>query len=345
MMLLAFAHLSALENPCTFAEMELLEGRHLYKKLGDRDILQGLSITIHEGEFTAFAGATGSGKSTLLKILAGLLEPDNGAVLYDGKKIEGPLTKLIPGHDKIAYLSQYFELRNNYRVEEIFDYSNRLEYTRAEELFEICQIKHLLKRRTDQLSGGERQRIALARVLVTQPSILLLDEPFSNLDLIQKTTIKKVLREVIASFRLTTVLVSHDPADILSFADVVHIMQNGEIIQSDSSKNIYYHPKNAYVAGLFSPFTVIDHSLRKLFAESGQTIPNDILFLRPEMLSLSIDGEGSLQGIVENAFFIGPFWYVKIIVKDHELYCFFNGSSIRTGINVNVSFIALNDFE
>lgn len=244
--------------------MDLLTGQQLGKRFGDRDILSDLNIVISKGVAVAIAGETGSGKSTLLKILAGLMEPDEGIVLFKGQKVEGPLTKLIPGHNKIAYLSQYFELRNNYRVEEIFDIANRLEDVQAEEIFKLCNVDHLVKRRTDQLSGGERQRIALARVLLTKPEILLLDEPFSNLDLIQKTALKNALSDVIKAFQLTAVLVSHDPVDILSFAELIHVMKDGRIIQSGSPHDIYYHPKDEYVSGLFGYSAVIDEFRRAI---------------------------------------------------------------------------------
>ncbi|MBO9572942.1 MAG: ABC transporter ATP-binding protein [Chitinophagaceae bacterium] len=244
--------------------MDLLVGQHLGKRFGDRDVLSNLNIVIAEGSAVVIAGGTGSGKSTLLKILAGLMEPDEGTVLFKGERVEGPLTKLIPGHNKIAYLSQYFELRNNYRVEEIFDIANRLEDSQAEQIFELCKVDHLVKRRTDQLSGGERQRIALARVLLTKPGVLLLDEPFSNLDLIQKTALKNALSSVIAAFQLTTVLVSHDPVDILSFAEIIHVMRDGTILQTGSPHDIYYHPKDEYVAGLFGYSAVVDEFQRAI---------------------------------------------------------------------------------
>jgi ABC-type sugar transport system ATPase subunit len=309
--------------------MEILTGKDLVKRFGEKDILTRVNINIPQHAAIAIAGATGSGKSTLLKILAGLIEPDSGEVLHRGKKVEGPLTKLIPGHDKIGYLSQYFELRNNYRVEEIFDYSNKIEETKAIEIFERCNITHLLKRRTDQLSGGEKQRVALARVLITGPDILLLDEPFSNLDLAQKTSVKNVLATVIKAFQLTTVLVSHDPSDLLPFADIIHVMQNGQIIQSDSPHNIYYHPKDDYVAGLFGQYTVINNSLRAFLK-----IPDNIKFLRPEMLSIKPGN----QGIIQSTQFMGGFWQAKVIVNGQTMICNYTDSSLQKGHSVSINY-------
>lgn len=320
--------------------MNILVGQKLSKRFGDRDIPVGVNIEIPKGGSIAIAGATGSGKSTLLKMLAGLLEPDEGAVLFNGQKIEGPLTKLIPGHEKIAYLSQYFELRNNYRVEEIYDYSNRLDDSLAKEIFELCQVSHLLKRRTDQLSGGERQRIALARVLLTGPEILLLDEPYSNLDLGQKTSLKDALYAVKETFKLTTVLVSHDPADILPFADIIHIMQEGRIIQSGSPQDIYYRPLNEYVAGLLGYYTIVDDHLRNIFNTHQQPLDKNLQFLRPEMLSISAEHHGSIKGIIENISFMGAFQQTKVSIQGRSVICNYNDLSLRVGDNVSVWFSA-----
>ncbi len=265
------------------------------------------------------------------------MDTDNGVVFFKKQQVEGPLTKLIPGHDKIAYLSQYFELRNNYRVEEIFDYSNRLDDAQANEIFDLCQVSHLLKRRTDQLSGGERQRIALARVLLTQPEVLLLDEPYSNLDLAQKTALKNVLSLVTETFNLTTVLVSHDPLDILPFADIIHVMQNGNIVQTGSPRHIYYQPADAYVAGLFGYYTIVDEPLRSFFKSHRQPINDDIRFLRPEMLSISAKDRGSMNGIIKSLSFMGAYWQAKIDVRGYSIICNYNDSSFRIGSRVSVA--------
>src|SRR5205807_866641 len=126
-------------------------------------LLKDISFIQQEYQKLAIAGATGSGKTTLLKVIAGLTQPQDGEVLFKGTRIKGPEEKLMPGHPDIAYLSQHFELRNHYRVEEILQMANQLEDETADSIYKVCRIDHLLKRWTHQLSGGERQRIALAR--------------------------------------------------------------------------------------------------------------------------------------------------------------------------------------
>ncbi|HSB94132.1 MAG TPA: ABC transporter ATP-binding protein, partial [Flavitalea sp.] len=229
--------------------MEFLSVESITKQKGNRLAADNISFQVAEGQRLGIAGETGSGKSTLLKIIAALEQPDSGAVYFKGIKVPGPNEKLIPGHPNIAYLSQHFELRNNYRVEEVLEYATLLPEEKAQAIFDICRVTHLLKRRTDQLSGGERQRIALARLLAGGPSLLILDEPFSNLDMLHKHTIRSVIDELRTMMHFTCILVSHDPLDLLSWADTIIILQEGKLIQHDKPGIIYRKPVNDYAAG------------------------------------------------------------------------------------------------
>ena len=134
--------------------MALLKVSAISKQQGTQAVLQEISFTQKKFQKLAIVGESGSGKSTLLKIIGGLVQPDAGEVLFENIRVEGPNERLIPGHPKMAYLSQHFELRNNYRVEEILEYANTLPENEAQTLYEICHIRHLLKRKTDQVSGG-----------------------------------------------------------------------------------------------------------------------------------------------------------------------------------------------
>lgn len=218
--------------------------------------LAQISFTLRKNQRLAIAGETGSGKSTLLKIIGGLAAPEQGSVHFEGVRVLPPLERLIPGQSGIAYLSQHFELWHNYRVTEVLDYSNDLEPADARQLYDLCHIQHLLDRRTDQLSGGERQRIALARLLVRPPRLLLLDEPFSNLDMNHKRTLKTVLDNIANTFDITTILVSHDPYDTLTWADQIIILKDGRLIQQGPPKQVYNHPVDEYTAGLLGDYTV-----------------------------------------------------------------------------------------
>jgi ABC-type sulfate/molybdate transport systems ATPase subunit len=204
---------------------------------GERTTLNIPKLIITNGERLGIMGENGSGKSSLLKSIAGLLQPAQGTIYFKGKRVEGPDEVLLPGHKKIAYLSQHFELLNNYKIWELLEMSNKMEVELAQQVFNICRIDHLLDRKSNEVSGGERQRIALARTLTSEPELLLLDEPYSNLDLISKNNLSKVL-------------VTHDPNDILAWAERLLIMKNGAIEQDNSPAQIMRHPSSEYVAGI-----------------------------------------------------------------------------------------------
>ncbi|HEY4061033.1 MAG TPA: ABC transporter ATP-binding protein [Puia sp.] len=238
--------------------MDVLKVVDAGRKEGGGYILRGISFTQAPLQKIAIAGATGSGKTTLLRIIAGLTQPDAGEAWFENKRVTGPSEQLIPGFPGIAYLSQHFELRNNYRVEEVLQHANtHLTDRAAEELYAVCRIDHLLRRKTDQLSGGERQRIALARLLTGSPRLLLLDEPYSNLDPHHKNILKTVVAEIGEKLKITCILVSHDPLDTLSWADEILVLEKGQLVQKDAPPVLYRRPVNEYVAGLFGSYTVL----------------------------------------------------------------------------------------
>ena len=226
--------------------MGFLEVSHISKKHGNNVVVEDLSFSQARFQKLAIAGETGSGKSTLLKMIAGLIQPDDGLIRFNDKHVLGPDFRLVPGHPDIAYLSQHFELRNSYRVEELLSYANKLTDEMANAIFEVCMINHLVKRKTDQLSGGERQRIAIAKLLIGSPKLLILDEPYSNLDLIHKNILKNIIREIGNSLQITCLMVSHDPSDLLPWADEIILMKSGIIVQQGKPEQVYRHPSSAY---------------------------------------------------------------------------------------------------
>lgn len=267
------------------------------KKKGDGYILKDISFRQEPFQHIAIAGETGSGKSTLMKIIAGLVQPDEGAAYLNGERIKGPDDQLVPGHKGIGYLSQHFELRNNYWVHEILEYANKLGTEEAEEIFSVCQIDHLLGRRTHELSGGEKQRIATARLLVNDPVLLLLDEPYSNLDMIHKQVMKQVISDISAKLKISTILVSHEPDDILPWADHLLLMRDGMIVQQGTPEILYHKPKDLYCAGLLGKYYVLSGELA--LALSGINTKGNVL-VRPE--KIKTDAKGMEARIIARQF-------------------------------------------
>ncbi len=303
--------------------MFLVEVIGIEKKEERGNGLSNINFTQKKLEKIAIAGETGSGKSTLLKIIAGLGQPDGGKVLFEDKRVKGPLEELIPGQKGIAYLSQDFALPHFLTVEQVLIYANPLPDALAEkdevakELYATCKIAHLLNRRTDQLSGGEKQRVALTKLLLTQPRLLLLDEPFSNLDMLHKSLLKSVINEISDRLNITCTLVSHDPLDSLSWADTILVMKDGAIVQHATPEEIYKQPINEYVAGLFGKYNLLPSSISKaLLGARDKTKGREGLFIRPENFVITKSQKDlSAKGIVQKVSFFGSYYEIEIKVE------------------------------
>jgi ABC-type sugar transport system ATPase subunit len=284
-------------------------------------------------EKIAIIGETGSGKTTLLKMIAGLVQPDSGKIYIEEQRVLGPDEQLIAGHKSIGYLSQYFELRNNYWVYELLEYANLLAQAEADAIYAVCRIEHLLQRRSNQLSGGERQRVALARLLTTRPKLLLLDEPFSNLDLGHKGIIKKVIADITAQLNITCMMASHDAPDILSWADTILVMKDGQIIQQGTPQQIYWQPVNEYCAALLGPYNLLSAQLAAAFgaapAEGKQ------LMLRPEQLMISESGSNS--GTITRVDFCGSYYMAEVLIGGEHILVNTGSRTFVTGDVVSLS--------
>jgi len=300
--------------------------------------LQDITFAQRKNQKIAIAGETGSGKSTLLKIIAGLEQPDSGEIFFKNESIKDSAENLIPGYPGIAYLTQDFELPKFLRVEQVLEYANNLRPDKAHELFEVCEISHLLTRKTDELSGGERQRIALTKLLVTSPQLLLLDEPFSNLDMRHRITLKKVLKKICKQLSITCILVSHEPSDVLAWADKIIVMRNGLIIQQDTPKMIYTAPVDEYTAGLFGPYNLIPEELAAGFYQMWNKKPvNKDLIIRPEELKIVKKKKSFLSGIVENISFLGTHYQIEVAVSGTRIIVNSKRKKVRKGATVHLA--------
>jgi len=295
--------------------MALLEVSGIGKKEKGVYSVKDINFEQQSLQKIAIAGETGSGKTTLLKMIAGWIQPDEGEMHFRGEKIKGPLEQLIPGRKEIAYLSQHFELRNNYWVHEILEYANELSEAEANTIYAVCRVDHLLKRRTDQLSGGEKQRIALARLLSSAPQLLLLDEPFSNLDLPHKNLIKAVISDIGNKLGISCILVSHDALDLLSWAEKIIIMKDGRIVQQGSPEELYRQPKNVYCAGLLGAYNLIEKQKSNVFHKlNGFENVEKNLLIRPENIRIDTTGTSPMEGIIQNQQFWGNYYTVDVLI-------------------------------
>lgn len=312
--------------------MDLLTVTGIGKKDNEKYLVQQVDLSVRHGQQIGIAGETGAGKSTLLKLIAGLLQPDEGSVSFEGVRVPGPYETLIPGHPRIAWLSQYFELRKHYRVEEELESSNLLSDEEAARIYQICRITHLLKRKTTSVSGGERQRIVLARLLTTSPKLLLLDEPYSNLDAPHKAIMQEVLATITGTLGISCILVSHDTADLLSRTGHILLLRHGRIVQQGRPETLYNCPADTYCAGLFGEFNLLGSELAgRLLQQAAEPPGSKKLFLRPEQLLLGAAGEGVINGLVENVQYYGAYSMVTLLAGNEKLRVRTVNHAIRAG--------------
>lgn len=315
--------------------MSFLEVSNISFEEAGNVVLNQISFTQQKLQKIAIAGETGSGKSTLLQTIAGLIQPHSGKVYFNGKAVTGPHDQLIPGHPGIAYLSQHFELPQFLRVEQILNYANKLSAAAANALYDLCRISHLLKRRTDQLSGGERQRIALARLLLASPKLLLLDEPFSNLDIQHKNTLKAVVQGVGEQLKISLILISHDPQDTLSWADEILVLHQGQIIQKGSPRQIYQNPVNTYTAALFGSYNLLPAETAKALMPLAHIIPDKkSILIRPEDFYLTTAEKKAIPGKVNQVKYYGSYYETEVLIKDTIVTVKTHANNLQTGDSV-----------
>lgn len=295
----------------------LLKADGLTKQFSDRDrpAVSGVSLLLKEKEIAALVGGSGSGKTTLLRMLAGFEQADTGNILFREEAVKGPDDQLVPGHPSIRLVHQHFELAHRQTAYQ--NVSQKLRHLPAEqqaaralELLEVCRLSHLKDKKVEELSGGEKQRLALARTLAEEPKLLLLDEPFSNLDPVLKEEIKGALVTYIRREGIAAILVSHDPKDALSMADKLWVLQEGELLQEGSPENVYFRAMSAEVAALFGKLLLCGkQELLALLREPAfsyiQRLPGSLLGIRPEVWRLAENGEAHLQAEVLEVLFQG----------------------------------------
>jgi ABC-type Fe3+/spermidine/putrescine transport system ATPase subunit len=309
-------------------------------------VLQNISFRQPAHQKLALAGESGTGKSTLLQVIAGLIQPSAGEVRVQGDRVRGPVETLVPGHPGVAYLSQKSELPHALRVEQVLRYANKRPAAEAQALYELCRIAHLADRRTDQLSGGEQQRVALARLLLGAPRLLLLDEPFSNLDRVHKRILQTIIDEVGTRLGITCLLVSHDAADTLPWADEILVLHRGRIVQQGPPITIYQQPTDEYTAALFGDYNLVRGPLRQTLVPSPRRRPaTTALLVRPEAFRLTPATGAELVGTVRAVRFLGSSYETEVELSATLIWVRTEAITFTPGEAVGVSLVAGGGWE
>ena len=294
----------------------------VWKRFGSVEALRGVSLTVREGELFTLLGPSGCGKTTLLRIVAGLLEPDQGRIFFDGDDVTG-----VPPHKRnVGMVFQDLALFPHMTVYDNVAYGLRVRRVpedevrrRVREILELVRLDpgEFASRRPGQLSGGQQQRVALARALVIEPRVLLLDEPFSHLDY-------KIRQELMAEFKklqkrlgITTIYVTHDQTEAMLLSDRIAVMNAGRVEQVGRPDEVYEKPRTLFVASFFGDANILPARLdgrATPLLEGGEG--DGYIVVRYE--KLAIDPEEPLdyvfEGVVEDVAFMGPVVRIEVRV-------------------------------
>lgn len=288
----------------------------------DKPTLSNLSFEVKEGEVLAVVGESGSGKSTLLKLIYGEHDVSQGSISWKKENILGPKNKLVVGHDFMKYVSQEFDLMPFITVAEnigshLSNFFPKQKQKRIKELLAVVGLSDYSNQKVKDLSGGQKQRVALAKALAKQPEIVLLDEPFSHIDSFKKRTLRKDLFRFLKSNNIACIVATHDKDDVLSFADCMMVLHNGQVVSKDTPKELYNNTKDPITAAFFSEFCVIDCNI--IYAHQ-----------------ISICEKSDKVATVLHSYFKGHFFLIEATYKEQKI-VFEHDAFLASGSNVFIT--------
>ena len=300
------------------------------KKYGDFIALKGVSLDIKEGEFFTLLGPSGCGKTTLLRMIAGFNSIEGGEFYFGDRLINA-----VPAHKRdIGMVFQNYAIFPHLTVEENVAYGLKARKVpkaeigpRVQEALELVQIAHLAKRKPNELSGGQQQRVALARAFVIEPSVLLMDEPLSNLDAKLRVQMRTVIKKLQRKLGITTIYVTHDQEEALAISDRIAVMKDGVIMQCGTPTEIYAKPQNPFVAGFIGVSNFLDCTMEKdglvdIKGELKVQVPVKSDYTGPARLSARPEqlffGETGMPGEVQFSTFLGDFIEYEVKLDDGQ---------------------------
>lgn len=309
----------------------VLQLKQINKYFGRSHVIKDVNIDFEKGHFVTFLGPSGCGKTTLLRMVAGFYEPDDGEILLNGKRIE----RIPPYGRNTAMVFQEYALFPHMNVFDNVSYGLRVKNRpkeeierRVKEALDLMQLKGMEDRFPNQMSGGQQQRVAVARALVMNPEVLLLDEPLSNLDAKLRESVRVELRDIQKKMGLSTIYVTHDQSEALSMSDMIVVLKGGVVHQTGSPQEIYFEPKTPFVADFIGTTNLL--SVKGL-GENTVSYGNDriptaksvnagqeyCLSIRPECLKLvkeAVDGQVNVKVTIQNKMFLGE--KIRYFVND-----------------------------
>ena len=335
------------------AEKTIVELKNINVIIDDLQILKNISFELETGKFYTMLGPSGSGKTTILRVIAGFSQPTSGEVFFNGKKIN----QLPPNKRKINTIFQDYALFPNLNLFENVAFGLRLQHThnseisdRVSQILDLVQLNGLEKRSVEELSGGQRQRVAIARSLVLNPKMLLLDEPLSALDAKLRKKMQYELRNLQQRLGITFLFITHDQEEALAMSDFIFVINNGEILQSGTPVDIYDEPINHFVADFVGQSNIIDGTMIRDFVVNfvGKTFecsdagmrhnePVEVV-LRPEDLDITEVKKGKLTVKVKSQIFRGDYYEIIAYDEDHNKWLIQSTNPVKDGAIVGINF-------
>ncbi|MGG1923918.1 MULTISPECIES: sulfate/molybdate ABC transporter ATP-binding protein [Chryseobacterium] len=297
----------------------------------ENPLFQNLNLRFEENRIIALAGESGCGKSTLLNLIYGLLDWESGEIIFNGTKLLGPKGNLVPGEPEMKFVAQNFDLMPYATVAEnvgkfISNINLKQKKETVTELLEVVGLQEFANVLPKYLSGGQQQRVAIARALSVLPKLLILDEPFSNLDFPRKIELRERLFRYVKQHGVSLIISTHELQDIMPWLDQIVILQDGRLIQNDSPEETYRNPYNSYVAKLFGEVNIFSEAE----AEDFQLTKFSYY---PKEIRIT---ETGLEAEVFESRFAGNYYWNKLKTKGKELIVYTDEKISGT---INVSFI------
>ncbi len=310
-------------------DRNIIELKNITVSFDGDTVLDDLNLSIRDGEFVTFLGASGCGKTTTLRVIAGFITPDNGDVFFDGKRIND-----LPPHKRnVNTIFQRYALFPHLNIYDNVAFGLKVAKVpkdeierRVDEMLELVNMKAMKYRKVQTLSGGQQQRVAIARALVNNPRVLLLDEPLAALDYKLRKDMQNELRRIQQTTGITFIFVTHDQEEALSMSDTVVVMNEGKIQQIGSPTDIYNEPKNAFVADFIGESNIIDGVMLedyKVKLDGREFVcldkgfrknePVDVV-IRPEDVDIVPAEKGELTGEVTSNTFKGDYYEMIVDV-------------------------------
>ncbi|GAA0063853.1 ABC transporter ATP-binding protein [Clostridium sp. CTA-1] len=305
--------------------------KNLVKAFNNIKVVDNINLELEKGKLLCLLGPSGCGKTTTLKMIGGFLKQDKGSIIIENEDI----SKVSPEVRPVSTVFQSYALFPHMNVMENIiyglkfkGYSKKEALKKGEEYLKIIGLSEFKNKKISQLSGGQQQRVALARSLILNPKVLLLDEPLSNLDAKLRVKMRKEIKEIQSKFNMTMIFVTHDQEEALSIADYLAVMNKGELIQVGTPEEIYNNPKNEFVASFIGNINKVN-------------INNKIELIRPEQITIN-KSRGDKKGRIKYKQFLGS--YVNYFVETKDETIVVQDSNSKNGILKEGENVYLNFF-